>query len=325
MSEMTQPPVASPPGLVGPAGPTRTRARARVRYNAVLKLVRRAHLFAGLFMTPWVFLYGVTGFLFNHPAAFPDREVRTAGRAEIAGTALERFPTAPELADRIVTVLNDRAGAAAFRLADRDRATYSRPLFITASGQGREHSVRFDPESGESLIRSTTSREGLTEPWTGGTSMTLIDPPRDRLAKGVPALLGRLGIKADAATVRNPPDLICTVERADGQRWRVAYNVQTGALTARPADDPGQRLSTRLFLTRLHLSFTYPARVDARWFWAVVVDAMFVAMVFWGISGLLMWWQARKLRGLGALTLCLSAMVATAVAFGMYEVLASHG
>jgi hypothetical protein len=55
-------------------------------------------MFAGLFMTPWVFLYGMTGFLFNHPEAFPDREVRTASRAEVVGTALEDFPTAPELA-----------------------------------------------------------------------------------------------------------------------------------------------------------------------------------------------------------------------------------
>ncbi len=64
--------------------------------------MRRTHLFAGLFMTPWVFLYGVTGFLFNHPDAFPDRKVHTADRSVLAGTALEGFPTAPELADRVV-------------------------------------------------------------------------------------------------------------------------------------------------------------------------------------------------------------------------------
>jgi hypothetical protein len=48
---------------------------------------------------------------------------------------------------------------------------------------------------------------------------------------------------------------------------------------------------------------------------------MFVAMVFWGASGLLMWWQMKKLRRWGLLTLIISAVIATAMAFGMHEVL----
>jgi hypothetical protein len=300
-----------------------SRACARVRYNAALKLVRRVHLFAGLFMTPWVFLYGITGFLFNHPDAFPDREVRTAGLAEVVGTALEGFPTAPELADRVVDALNVRAERPGFRLVDRDGATFSRTLFVTATGRGREHLVRFDPDTGESFIRSTTSAIDRPEPWPSGTSLPLADPTRDRLAKGVPALLARLGIEADTIAVRNPPDLICTAENG-GRRWRIAYNLQTGATSARPADDPGSRLSNRRFLTGLHLAFAYPSRVNARWFWAVAVDAMFVAMVFWGCSGLLMWWQMKKLRRWGAVILIVSVAVAAAMAVGMHEVLASR-
>ena len=50
---------------------------------------------------------------------------------------------------------------------------------------------------------------------------------------------------------------------------------------------------------------------------------MFVSMVFWGISGMLMWWQMKKLRGWGAVTLVLS-LSAAALAVGMHEVLASR-
>ena len=149
------------------------------------------------------------------------------------------------------------------------------------------------------------------------------DSPRDRLVRGVPALLAKLGIEAGETAIRNPPELICTV--AEGaRRWRIAYNVQSGALSARPANESEGRLSTRRFLTGLHLAFTYPARVDARWFWAVAVDVMFVAMVFWGSSGLLMWWQMKKLRGWGLVTLIVSAAVATLMAVGMHDVLATR-
>jgi hypothetical protein len=298
-------------------------ARARVRWNAALRVVRRAHLFVGLFMTPWVFLYGVTGFLFNHPEAFSDRAVRTAGRAEAAGTALEGFPTAPELARDVVAALNRTAtaGEDAFRLVDGDQAAYSRALFVTATGDGREHSVRFDPDTGEAFIRSTTPANAAPEPWRGASTLALRDSPRRRLTEGIPALLAKLGIDATTTALRNPPELICTVARRD-RRWRIAYNIQNGAISAAPTDDPGDRLSTRRFLTGLHLAFTYPGRVDARWFWAIAVDAMFVAMVFWGTSGVVMWWQMKKLRGWGLATLILSGTIATLLAVGMHEVLA---
>jgi hypothetical protein len=318
--------IAAADGSTGHAGGmvrARARARSRVRYHAALKLVRRAHLFAWLFMKPWVFLYGVTGFLFKHPDAFPDREVRAAGRAELEGTPLEGFPTANELAARVVEAINARAERPSFRLVGREGATFSRALFVTATGGGREHSVRFDPDTGEAFIRSTTAAAPDPKAWPGGTHFGLADPPRDRLARGVPALLAKVGVEADATTVRNPPDLICTVER-EGRRWRVAYNLQTGAIAARPANGPGDRLSTRRFLTGMHLAFTYPSHVDIRWFWAVAVDSMFVAMLFWGLSGLLMWWQMKKLRLWGIVTLILSAATATVLAVGMHAALASR-
>jgi hypothetical protein len=302
---------------------TRPSSRARIRYNVALKLLRRAHLFAGLFLTPWVFLYGVTGFLFNHPEAFPDREVRTAGRAEVAGTPLDGFPTAPELAGRVVEALNARSADQGFRLVDRDGATFSRTLFVTATGRGREHLVRFDPETSEVFVRSTSLPNTAEVPWPGGPSVPLTDPPRDRLARGVPALLAKLGIEADATTIRNAPELICTIER-DGRPWHLAYNLQSGATSARPAGERAGGLSPRRFLTGLHLSFTYPSRRDARWPWAVAVDAISVAMLFWGASGLLMWWQMKKLRGWGLAILVLSAAVAAAMAIGMHAVLASR-
>lgn len=297
--------------------------RLPIRYGVALKLLRRVHLFAGLFMTPWVFLYGVTGFLFNHPDAFPDREVRNTARSAIAGTSLERFPTAPELAERVVEGLNAKDGSHSYSLIDRESSAYSRPLYVTATGRGREHSVRFDPESGEAFIRSTAAKKPGDKDWPGGKKLVLPDAPRDRLAQGVPQLLTKLGIETDTTSVKNPPDLICTIDE-HGKPWRIAYNIQTGAITALPTSADGRELSTRRFLTGLHLAFTYPSRLDARWLWAIVVDLMFVSMVFWGSSGLLMWWQTKRLRFWGFATLAASAIIAVLLALGMHEVLASR-
>jgi hypothetical protein len=83
-------------------------------------------------------------------------------------------------------------------------------------------------------------------------------------------------------------------------------------------------MSTRRFLTRLHLAHGYPGEQNARWFWAVVVDAMAFVMVFWGVSGIFMWWQIKATRKFGFLVLVLSVAAATALGLGMHEALTTR-
>ena len=216
-------------------------------------------MFAGLFLVPWVFLYGVSAFLFNHPDAFPDREVRvvSAGRGRRARpwTACPTPTTGGPRRRRA----QRRSGGARFRLDAPAGATLSRPLTVTATGRGREHSVRYDLESGT----ATSGRRpcGRGRPATCRTGKSSASRTRRANAWPVacPRSWGRLGIEADAVTVRNPPDLIFDLEADDG-RWRVAYNLQTERLSIRRADDPSGRLSTRRFLTGLHLAFGYPSQ-----------------------------------------------------------------
>ena len=167
---MTQAATGDSSILTKPSSASSTQSRARVRYTAALKWLRRIHLYSGLFMTPWVFLYGITGFLFNHPDAFSDRAVRYAGRAELKGTALEDFPTAPQMAEDLVKTLNSRDGVKEYRLIDRESSALSRTLTITATGKGEEHSVRFDPDSSDVLIRSMAGKNKSAAKWPGKPS-----------------------------------------------------------------------------------------------------------------------------------------------------------
>jgi hypothetical protein len=111
-----------------------------------------------------------------------------------------------------------------------------------------------------------------------------------------------------------------------GKPWIVTYNAQTGSVAGKPADDPApaEEMSTRRFLTRLHLAHGYPGEQNARWFWAVVVDAMAFVMVFWGVSGIFMWWQIKATRKFGFLVLVLSVAAATALGLGMHEALTTR-
>ena len=81
----------------------------------------------------------------------------------------------------------------------------------------------------------------------------------------------------------------------------------------RPAIEP------KRLMERMHLTHTYTPTHDARWFWAFVVDAMFVSMVFWAISGLLMWWQVKRTRLWGVGVLALSVLTSVVITYGIHD------
>ena len=152
--------------------------------------------------------------------------------------------------------------------------------------------------------------------------LALPEPLHERVKAAVPVVLERTGFPAGDATVTSVPDLNFLM--SDGAKtWRVTYNAMTGTVSGAPVDDapPPEELSTRRFLTRLHLAHGFPGSQNVKWFWAVLVDAMAFVMVFWGVSGIFMWWQIKATRRLGLIVLVASAAAAVALGLGMHEVL----
>lgn len=310
------------PSATRTSGATAARNR-RLQYNRVMKVVRRAHLYAGLFMTPWVFLYGITAFLFNHPEAFPDARLIHFGTAEWAGTSLEQRPRPEELASRVVAALNASAKpeAGGYRLAAKSEARFGREFFATVRADGQEQIVRIDLETGEGTVRSQPKPATEVPPFVAKAGVKLSPAPMEPVTRALPALLDRLKVSGDRVVERTTaPDLSFLME-GQGKTWRVTYNAQTGRVSGRTESEPGA-LSTRGFLLRLHLAHHYPSAIDARWFWALGVDAMFLSMVGWGSTGLLMWWQMKNVRKVGVVVLIFSVLTAIAVAIGMHRILA---
>jgi hypothetical protein len=321
-----------------------------------MHVVRRTHLYFGLFLLPWAVLYGATGFLFNHPSAFSDAPTATFGASELAGTPMEAVPKPAEVAEQVVAALNDRAkDGKPYSLVESEKARYIRDFaFATVKADGTDVSLLFDVNTPRGTVRSKAAAlpakieerapfaigpganaKGMTGPRPGrdakaapmththhSGSLVLADPLHERVKATAPVVLERTGFPPGEVTVTSVPDLSFLM--SDGSKtWTVTYNALTGTVSGAPADSapPPDELSTRRFLTRLHLAHGYPGDTNTKWFWAVVVDAMAIVMVFWGVSGLFMWWQVKSTRALGFIVLLTSAAVALALGFGMHEVL----
>ena len=62
-----------------------------------------------------------------------------------------------------------------------------------------------------------------------------------------------------------------------------------------------------------------PWEAGARTLWAVMVDAMALVLLTWALTGVLMWWQMRVVRGTGAAVLAVSALWACGLGYFMYQ------
>jgi hypothetical protein len=150
-------------------------------------------------------------------------------------------------------------------------------------------------------------------------------PLHERVKAAVPVVLERTGFPTGEVTVTSVPDLEFSM--GDGDRsWVVTYQAMTGTVSGIPSDEATtpEELSTRRFLLRLHVAHGFPGSTNARWFWAVIVDVMAVVLVFWGVSGIFMWWQVKAARRAGLLILVLSIASATALGLGMHQSLAGR-
>lgn len=296
-------------------------------------------------------LYGVTAFLFNHPTAFSDQPTATFGRAATAGTPLENLPTPVEQAATVVAALNARLKPTTpYTLTDPTMAGYNREFaFATVKTDGRTVSVLFDVNAGGGTVRMATdppppppvekapfavgspaprSPQGKgkrqpadTRPVEDG--LFLDQPLHERVKATVPTVLERTGFPTGDVTVTSVPELTFPLT-ADGKTWAASYNPMTGAVTGQPADAvAAPEMTARRFLLRLHTAHGYPGEPNARWLWAVLVDATAGVMCFWGASGLFMWWQLKATRTAGTVVLLVSAISAAALGVAMYQAMTS--
>ena len=330
--------------------------------------LRRLHLYFGLFLLPWVILYGVTAYLFNHPAVWSDAPMTELGAGELAATAIATQPSPEEVARRVVDELNRRAAAGGDKTPPLELLTAPAAEYDDGYAFGNlktpdgELSLLLSPRGTKATIRQQPPRReeapAAKAPFAvdgradiamgrgrrgghGGHAPAADERPRpargpqdplkaplmveggmNEVAKAtlnqIAAERKLLGEGGERVKLTSVPDLEFTVARGS-ENWDVRYNALAGSVQAHPTgqEDPAATTSWRRYMLRLHTLHGYPDSYGARWTWAVIVDVMAFIMVFWGVSGLVMWWQIKATRKPGAIVLTLSALTATWLAVAM--------
>ena len=261
-------------------------ARRRTIQN-FFRLARRLHLYFGLFLVPWVCLYGCTALFFNHPDWLHPRTMDHLGPEVFDASSLAEPPGKDALAAAVHASLPGT-------LSEPENIRWVGRYRLRGKDEAHRYSVYAEPD-GRSGVMYTTP---LDVP--GAHPMEALDAVEVPFAlsrdDAWPTVEERLGV--GTLTLDRAPDLMFDVRDGD-DLWRVEYSPLSGELSAERIADRPAAPTTRSFLLRLHTQHAYPGAVTTRWLWAVLVDVMGGALVLWALTGLLMWWQIKKLRRVG--------------------------
>ncbi|WP_373650607.1 PepSY domain-containing protein [Schlesneria sp. DSM 10557] len=353
----------------------------------MLHLIRRGHLYAGLLLIPWVILFGVTGFLFNHSTFWPEQPVIHVRQSHTRGTSVASLPKAVDIAEEVVSGINAKVGSR-YKLVNPGSVNFTRGAFgaVLNGAGGDRYTVQLFP-NGTGVIRvapagaanaqeaegeRTTQRRRETPvekvggsessrgpddekdgknqtvpagetgpvsqpqlpernrrpeaekgaPFATSQGMLLKTSVHEAMESGLPEVLRRL--KLDHTKASNIRASTVKFKMSDDEKtWDVTYDPNSGAVSGiDTSESPG--ISFRMFLLRLHMTHGYlPGDGSVRWLWVIMADATALIMIFWAVSGLVMWWQIKRTRLPGSICLGISLLVAIYIGLGMHEMIAS--
>lgn len=284
--------------------------RSKARWTKTMIFLRRFHLYAGLFLLPWVFLYGITGAMYNHQWLLPEVSMQPFPPSTLAGAPVENFPVPAELAEKVVDAIEEQAGDVTIEVDSTHAAEFTNNVMYEVLSDGNRYVVEINPvDHSSNLIKHPPATFKPKKLLGKVQNIDLQPSPIAALADSVPTVLQAAGIE-NASTPKplgwSKLNFVATV---DGQPARVTYVLKDGHVElSHYTGEPG--MSLRSFFMRLHTTHGQGPHWNGRMFWTLILDAMAFAMVCWGMTGLLMWWQIKRTRRIGAAVLALSLLTA---------------
>ncbi len=295
-----------------------------------MKLVRRTHLYAGLFLAPWVAMYGVSGLIFNHGSWFAPASDAASKPIEwtVDGAALPSWPEPEALARQVVAGMNaaakakDKATGMEYQLSAAASPQLQGGVFLEGQDEaGGSVSLSFDRVEGKGTTSHSPPRPPVEQVQLATNDAVLLNATKDALL----AAAGRVDSKLSATKWSGDGDFPRLAFRLEhGQQRRVAdYDLRSGRVSLRSEPTP---MRVPDFLTSLHMSRGYPSEKSAvmKTVHAAFVDAMAFLMCFWAISGIAMWLQMKHLRRPGLPVAIASVLAAVFVWSAMYRFLAGN-
>ena len=314
---------ATEPGVrVTPTGAA--RARRKWSSGKVLKIVRRIHLYTGLIMLPWIFLFGISGMLFNHPTVgqeLKSHPLPPPVLQELTGIQ----PWQPEVvASQVINALNgESTEGSRYRLDPSYESEFTGVALLNAPAAEGRHFLLLDVQRGRGVLNTRVARARPEAVPFDGRRVPLEGYSMQAIEQRTQGLLPAHQLESVDGLRAHPkiaPVLRFRVRDEAETAYNVTYHVGTGELSGRRASE-WSPVGLPQLLSMLHTTHHYAATIGPLWFWALFEDLLGLTMAFWAISGVFMWWQMKPTRIVGVASLLVALGIAGAVMWTTTEYL----
>jgi len=284
------------------------RDKSASRRRAMMTWVRRAHMYLGLLLFPWVIFFGFTGMLFNHPGIGESVVARPIPSALLRAKGIEPVD-ARRIAEDVIAAL--RAQGRSYRLDPSfDSRLFGSTAFAT-QGDGKKYLFLVDLPAHRGLLLSRPDRTPPDAPFAG--HVELPEHGIVRLEPNADAVLGELGLgDLPPARAAIAPSVRFRMVDDEGHAWNTTYDLGSGRLDGRLAART-PKLSLHDLLGRMHKTHHFPTSIGPRTFWALFADLTGITLVVWATTGLCMWVQIKKTRAMGTVAVSVGALIALVV------------
>lgn len=280
-------------------------------------------MFLGLLLVPWVLLFGLSGFLFNHNSTFWGGNVET-----VANFTSEQFVSDNLLQPIDIDEHMESVLASINASKDSNYSLHRSPWLnghLSLIGKAGNQTLRFkiDPTDGSTTV--TTNRKPTLKQEKPPFDKLEVDSQAfslDALSTRVSSLLAEKGIELQGQlslpTRGGNAEIRFILEDENNKLWRGNYNLATSTLSG-VADDANSGMNFASAVTRLHKTHHYPDIVSTRWLWVLIGDITALSLVVWGTSGLIMWWQIKPTRTIGTVSVFAAAIIAIYIFSGTLD------
>lgn len=295
-----------------------TKAPSRKWSSKANILVRRIHLYTGLFLLPWVLLYGITGAMFNHQELFPDAAIHDISPDKLRDSSLANLQSPEQLARQVVEALQAESPDDAIKLSDNHGAEFNNSIILETSAAGRLHAVHIDPMDRSARVVELPEKEQLQPLLEDIRNVTLADNPYEMARQAVPNIMSAAGIEPSHTPKPRGWSKLNFLASVNGESARVTYVLRDGHVDVTKFDG-NDGMTPRHFFMRLHTSHGQPPHWNGRMIWSVILDAMAIAMVTWALTGLFMWWQLKRARLIGTVVIVASVTSSILIYISMLD------
>ncbi len=295
-----------------------TKAPSRKWSSKASILIRRVHLYTGLFLLPWVLLYGITGAMFNHQGLLPEAVIQDISPDELRDTSLANLQSPEQLAQQVVEALQDASPGVAIKLSDNHGAEFNNDIILEVSASDRLHVVQIDPIDRSARVVELSEKEQLQPLLEDIRNVSLSDNPYELARQAVPQIMSAAGIDSSRPAKPRGWCKLNFLASVNGEPARVTYVLRDGHVDVTKFDG-NHGMTPRHFFLRLHTSHGQPPHWNGRMIWSVILDAMAIAMVTWALTGLFMWWQLKRARLIGSVVIAASVASSILIYMSMLD------